>query len=90
MTLKPFDPFFPTTLATRPTPGDSNTFQNQVVGGLNVRDSVALEIFKAVMANPPDLGSKVTSENLMEISFNLAERFIEKANGRGGPTGVVE
>ncbi len=89
MTLKPFDPFFPTTLATRPTPGDSNTFQNQVVGGLNVRDSIALEIFKAVMANPAYLGSKVTSENLMEISFNLAEKFISLSNSKGGPTGVV-
>lgn len=77
--MKKNKPFFPVMKSTRPSQqvGNEEGFVNENVGGLNIRDMCALNIFCAMAANPAITASGTTIAKLRSIAIEQADKFVE-------------
>jgi hypothetical protein len=71
-------PAFPICTETTPLPNDEG-FKNVVVGGLTVRDYIAIELLAGMMANPVYVANKVaTASSLRAAAIEQADKFVEE------------
>ena len=67
---------FPISLSSRDKDGE--VFSHQVVGGLSVRQYIAIEFMKGLLSNPAFVVGSMTTEKLGTMAIAQADKFLEK------------
>lgn len=81
--IDPREPFFPTVMATHPANGAPGGFSNDILGGLSVREGVALQCLQGLLANPALAGNQI--DTYCQMALGAAERFLAHINSELPP-----
>jgi hypothetical protein len=81
--INPQEPFFPTVMASEPT--ERGGFSNDILGGLNVREGVALHALQGLMSNPFLAQNQIGADSYVQMALGVADRFIAHINSELPP-----
>lgn len=81
--IEPREPFFPITMASSPS-SDGQGFTNDILGGLSIKEGIALQCLQGLMANPALIGVQ-NADTLVVIALKTADRFIAHVNSELPP-----
>lgn len=75
-------PYFPVQTSSRIThaQGEANGYENEILGGLTMREEAALRIFCALCSNPALVTPGLSSDKLRELAWRQADKFIEEGS----------
>jgi hypothetical protein len=83
--IDPREPFFPTVMASHVIHGAGGGYANDILGGLSVREGVALQCLQGLLANPALTESRVNADTYVTLAMGAADRFLAHINSELPP-----
>lgn len=81
--IDPREPFHPIVMAVAPSNDGSGGFTHDIMGGLSVREGVALQALQGLLANPALAGLQI--DNFCQMALGAADRFLAHINSELPP-----
>lgn len=82
--INPSEPFFPTVMAVQPSQDGTSGFSHDILGGLSIREGIALQCLQGLLANPALAGIQ-NADTYCSLAIGSADRFIAHLNSELPP-----